>query len=407
MKRIQAIVIAGLLLLMLILPQLTLAAGPGMSTPVVQDITSTSATVYWTTNTSSDSRVNYGTIKPKDGTWKFVSDSTKVTTHIIVLTGLTSSTTCYFEIQSKDDDGTSIDNNSGAYYQFTTGPPQYSITLEPACGVCGDLIDVKTCNQVIEVTALVAAAGTYHICWDSRTAASVKGTFTVTAAASYTLTFPMPEAKKGIHTVYLTADINYNYAERAKATFEVLPSAKMDHDEGPVGTEVTINGYGFGASQNIRVSFLGEEKTDKADTVGSWEVIYTIPDAPAGGYTFNIEAKEGTVWVGWVRKYFTVTPEITVTPSSGTVGQTVKVEGTGFASEEEDIEVTFDGEVRKENICADEDGSWDAIITIPPRHSGSYPIDASGTFTRARDVSDVEFVVGAGILVEPSLAYVG
>ena len=60
-KRIGAPITAGLLLLILMLPQLALAAGPEMSTPVVLDITTTSATVYWTTNTSSDSRVNYGT----------------------------------------------------------------------------------------------------------------------------------------------------------------------------------------------------------------------------------------------------------------------------------------------------------------------------------------------------------
>jgi len=406
-KRIQATIIAGLLLLMLILPQLSLAAGPGISNVSVTSITDTTATITWTTNTTSDSRVNYDTTTPLS---KHKDDSAEVTHHYITLEDLEPGTKYYFAVESN---GERSPANPSEYYSFTTSAPAtYSITLENACGVCGELIEPGVCGEVIEVKAVVAEAGTYHICWDSRKADNVKGTFTVTTAASYTLAFPMPEAKKGIHTVYLT---DSTYAEKAKAEFEVLPSAKMDTEEGPVGTEVTINGYGFGASQNIQVSFEGTViKTDKADTVGSWEVIYTIPDTPGGDYIFDIEAKEGTVWVGWVSKHFTVTPEITVTDAnpdddiySGTVGQAIEISGTGFASEEEDIEVTFDGEVRKENIYADEDGSWDAIITIPPRHSGSYAIDASGTFTKARDVNDVEFVVGAGILVEPSLAYVG
>jgi hypothetical protein len=75
-KRIQATLIAGLLLLILILPQLALAAGPEISDVVVQDITATTATIYWTTNTSSDSQVNYGTNRPKDGTWTSVDDLT-------------------------------------------------------------------------------------------------------------------------------------------------------------------------------------------------------------------------------------------------------------------------------------------------------------------------------------------
>jgi len=392
-KRIQATIIAGLLLLMLILPQLALAA-PEILNVVVLDHTATTATIFWTTNTTSDSEVRYGTTTPPS---QSESDSSMVTTHIIDLTGLTPGTTYYFEVESTDVSGTSIDNNGGAYYSFTTEAiTAYSITLDPVSGVCGDLI---------EVTAAVAAAGTYYVCWDSLTAAGIKETFTATMAGSRTLMFYAPEAKEGIHKVYLATD---TYAQKAEANFEVFPSVKIDPDEGPVGTEVTVNGYGFTASQDIRVSFQDTEKTGKADdTKGSWTVTLTIPPTPAGGYTFEVEAKEGTVWVNRGSKHFTVTPKITANPSSGTVGQTIEVSGTGFASEEEDIEVTFDGEVVKKNIDADEDGSWSAFIAVPPLQSGRYIIDASGMLTRARDVPDVEFTVGAGVSVEPSLAYVG
>jgi len=408
-KRIQASVVAGLLLLVLITPQLALANGPGISTVSVTDITSTGAEISWTTNTTSDSRVNYGTSKPPSS---HKEDSTLVTHHNIILTGLTPNTTYYFEVESTDGSGTSTDNNGGAYYSFKTlTVTSYSITLEPVCGVCGDLIDVELCNEVIEATATVAASGTYRICWDSRTAANVVGTFTATGAGSHTLAFYMPEAKKGSHTVYLTDNA---YAEKAKAEFEVFPSVKIDSEEGPVGTEVTLNGYGFSNGQDIRVTLYqgevkkGEEKTPEANTVGSWEVAYAIPHTPAGGYTFDVEAKEGTVWVGWVSKYFRVTPKITA-PSSGKVGQTIEVKGTGFASEEEDIEVTFDGEVVKPSTYpnVDENGSWSAVIAVPPLQSGSYVIDASGALTRARDVPDVEFTVSPGISVEPGSAYVG
>ena len=402
-KRIQATIIAGLLLLMLIAPQPALAAGPAISYISVPNITSNSATITWTTNITSDSRVNYGTSTALGQT---VYDSSTETTHLIILTGLDPGTKYYFEVESTDGSGTTTDNNGGAYYSFTTlTVSDYSITLDHACGVCGDLIDVGLCGEVIGVTATVATGGTYHICWDSRSAEDVVGTFTTSGAASRTLTFYMPEAKKGIHTVYLTDNA---YAEKAKAEFEVQPSVKIDTNEGPVGTEVTLNGYGFGASQDIRVSFLDEEETEDADAKGSWEASVTIPPTPAGGYNFRIEAKEGTVWVSWVSKYFKVTPKITA-PGSGKVGQTIEVKGTGFASEEEDIEVTFDGEVLKPSTYpnVDENGSWSAVIAVPPLQSGSYVIDASGALTRARDVPDVDFTVSPGISVEPGSAYVG
>ena len=410
-RRIQAPIIAGLLLLMLILPQSALAAGPEILNVSVTDITETTAEISWTTNTTSDSRVNYGTTTGLGQTKPGASEGTA---HNIILTGLTQGTKYYFEVESTDTSGPNTDDNEGEYYSFTTlAPATYTITLAPVCGVCGELIEAGLCDEIIEVTATVAAAGTYHICWDSRAAGSVVGTFTVSGAGIRTLTFFMPEAKKGSHNVYLVDNTYADPATNTFATFTVNPSVKIDLEEGPVGTEVTLNGYGFNNGQDIRVTLFqgevkkGEEKTAEANTVGSWEVFYTIPDTPAGGYIFKVEGKEGTVWVNWVSKYFKVIPEITVTPDSGTVGQKINIEGTGFASEEEDIEVTFDGEARKENITADEDGSWSASITVPIRTCGRYDIAASGETTRARNVDPVKFTVIAGISVTPALAYVG
>jgi hypothetical protein len=396
---------------MLILPQSALAAGPEILNVSVTDITETTAEISWTTNITSDSRVNYGTTTGLGQTKPGASEGTA---HNIILTGLTQGTKYYFEVESTDTSGTNTDDNEGEYYSFTTlAPATYTITLAPVCGVCGELIEAGLCDEIIEVTATVAAAGTYHICWDSRAAGSVVGTFTVSGAGIRTLTFFMPEAKKGSHNVYLVDNTYADPATNTFATFTVNPSVKIDLEEGPVGTEVTLNGYGFAASQDIRVTLFqgevkkGEEKTATANTVGSWEVFYTIPDTPAGGYIFKVEGKEGTVWVNWVSKYFKVIPEITVTPDSGKVGQKINIEGTGFASEEEDIEVTFDGEARKENITADEDGSWSASITVPIRTCGRYDIAASGETTRARNVDPVKFTVIAGISVTPALAYVG
>jgi hypothetical protein len=280
--------------------------------------------------------------------------------------------------------------------QSALADPGGSISLFPDSGHCGD---------IIQATANVTAPGTYRICWNSRTPEYRVGTFTAYVAGNYTIAFYVPETAKGVYTVYLTGE---DYSELANAYFLVFPSVQIDPEEGPVGTAVTVSGYGFTASQDIRISFLDTVNTGKANTVGSWMANYTIPATPAGGYIFGIEFKEGAVWYDLVGKYFEVTPEITA-PSSGKVGDTIEIKGTGFQSKEKDIEVTFDGEVVEPNtpIVVGEDGSWEATIVVPPLQRGTYTVDASGRLTRARDVPDVDFVLGAGILVEPSLAYVG
>jgi hypothetical protein len=387
--------------LTLVLPQLAVAAGPEIYDVSVTDITGTAAEISWTTNTSSDSRVNYGTTIAL-GQTKY--DANEGTTHNIILDGLTPGTKYYFEVQSTDISGTATADNAGAFYSFTTiAPTVYSLTLEPVCGVCGDLVEVGICGEVIGATAYVAAAGTYHICWDSLT--NVKETFTATKAGVHEVTFFLPEAAKGIHTVYL---VDNTYAQKASATFEVLPFVRIDPEEGPVGTNVTLKGYGFTASQQIQVKFKGTViKTTAANTAGSWTVFCTVPATPAGGYTFDIEAKVGTNFWTWLSKYFKVTPKITVTPSSGTVRQTVAVNGTGFFKDESGIKVTFNGAVVKENIYATENGSWGTTIAVPAVRSGHYNIDASGTSTRPRNVPDFEFRVIPGIWVEPISAYIG
>jgi hypothetical protein len=417
-KRIWAPIIVGLLLLMLILPPLVLADGPVISGVAYTINEPTAANITWTTNNISDSRVKYGTTPTPGSVVNTAYNASYVTNHLIRLEGLTPDTTYYFEVESTNASGTSVDNNSGAYYSFTTTPPPvgyYSITLDPVCGVCGEIVEGELyCNEVIGVTAIVGTGGTYYICWDVRDAAHNVGTFTISGAGSYTLTFFLPEAVRGSHNVYLT---RYDYTDPAAAgntyaPFVVNPSVKIDHEKGVVGTSVTLNGYGFTPSQQLQVKFndtvIPTSTSLTPNLKGSWNFTYTIPDTPGGGYAFEVDANEAGLWVNWVSKSFKVMPSITVTPTLGTVGQTIAVNGKGFASNEKGIEVIFDGKVVSPYIPpANGNGTWNAVITVPPRTCGSYSIGASGTLTRARDVDPVEFTVVAGISVDPISAHVG
>ncbi len=62
--------------------------------------------------------VNYGTTTSL-GT--IVSDSLMVTSHSVILSGLSPGTAYYFEVKSTDTSGnTVVNNNAGLYYTFTT-----------------------------------------------------------------------------------------------------------------------------------------------------------------------------------------------------------------------------------------------------------------------------------------------
>lgn len=266
------------------------------------------------------------------------------------------------------------------------------------------------CGESIEGTATVDVAGTYHICWNARTSGNVKDTFTAAGAGNFSVDFIVPETAKGTYTLYLTAD---DYSEVAASNFTVEPFVEIDPEEGPVGTKVTFTGTGFAASQDVQVSFLGTAAAGQANTVGSWTLNYTVPATPASGYTFDVEYKDGTVWYDLLPgKNFEVTPEI-AGPGSGRVGQTIQVSGTGFGSEENNIKVIFrrqgttSDSVAKDGITADDKGSWQADVVVPSVQGGGYLIDASGPLTKAADVPEVSFTLGARVVVEPTSAQVG
>lgn len=76
------------------------------------------ATIVWTTDEPSDSVVTYDAFSPP-GT--VVSDSRRVTSHAVAVTGLTENTTYYFSVESTDEAGnTALDDNGGFFYTFTT-----------------------------------------------------------------------------------------------------------------------------------------------------------------------------------------------------------------------------------------------------------------------------------------------
>lgn len=101
-------------------------ATPDTTAPVISaigtsNLTTTGATITWTTNENSDSDVYFSTVNPvnKPSSTK-VSNATMVTSHSVNLTGLTPATTYYFIVESKDS---SNNESSGAQGTFTTVTP--------------------------------------------------------------------------------------------------------------------------------------------------------------------------------------------------------------------------------------------------------------------------------------------
>lgn len=98
---------------------LTITTAVDNTPPVISDVShvtdATSTTITWSTNELSDSLVKYGT---GSGNYtQIASNATNVTSHSILLTGLTTNTTYYYVVNSTDLSGNSAQSSE---YSFTT-----------------------------------------------------------------------------------------------------------------------------------------------------------------------------------------------------------------------------------------------------------------------------------------------
>ncbi|HPQ41575.1 MAG TPA: C25 family cysteine peptidase, partial [bacterium] len=92
--------------------------GPTITNVTVDLVTTDSATITWTTDEASDTRVMYGTGLPPSVEYY---DDGMDTEHVVVLEGLDDCTEYHFYVESTDSGGNvAVDDNGGMYYEFTT-----------------------------------------------------------------------------------------------------------------------------------------------------------------------------------------------------------------------------------------------------------------------------------------------
>jgi hypothetical protein len=168
-----------------------------------------------------------------------------------------------------------------------------------------------------------------------------------------------------------------------------------------VGIEVTISGLTAGQSYLIKWDGA-DHKTGTVLSGGN--AYFTVSESSAGSHTVDVESPTGTP----VQVFsFVVVPTITIDPSVGNVGTSVEVEGTGFASAEGSIKVTYGDTNVKTGITADDNGSWSTTFAVPSSIKGSHIVDASGSTTEADAVTDKTFTVSPKITIDLTSGGVG
>ncbi len=214
------------------------------------------------------------------------------------------------------------------------------------------------------------------------------------------------DVRGGDYYVYVTYSRHSDIV--AKDDFTVIGGdLELDPDEGPVGTEVEITGEGFADREDITVEYGGDEidiesGDDETDNNGEFTLTIIIPESAAGDYTITVSDESGSE----AEVEFTVEPEITIDPTSGSPGSEITVTGTGFDSGSK-ITIEFDrDEVRTTplTVSTDSDGSFDADFFLPVIDSGTYEVEAED---EDGNKAQEDFTLAAGVDLSKTTGNVG
>jgi hypothetical protein len=288
--------------------------------------------------------------------------------------------------------------------------------LSPSSGVPGDDLTVYgsnfTAGEYVDVYFDVNGDGTFADDeWMNDGVVDAEGYFHVT--------FQVPESYKGVHGVEARGATSQYKGE---ANFTVKPGLTVDPEDGPVGTNITVKGQGFGENEGgIELRYYAGSDFDavreniKADENGSWEETFPVPSSAQGNH--RIDAQGESSKASAVRDTtFRVTPAISILDQAGSPiddpfgspGQNITMTGTGFVAGDRYIEILFEGEEAETGIIrADDNGYWQGDFQVPQMPIDTYILTAKGELTQEEDITPLSFEIRPGLVLSPSAGHVG
>lgn len=154
----------------------------------------------------------------------------------------------------------------------------------------------------------------------------------------------------------------------------ITPVISISPTSGPVGTAVTVTGKGFTPPTSATATLAGALVVTAPFPIpvasdGTLSATFTVPATASTG---NVTVTDGVAVSS--SKMFTVTPRLTLLPTSGMPGSTVTAIGTQFTATGITVEILFAGALLSptvEVIDTNSDGTVTASFTVPATTPGS------------------------------------
>jgi hypothetical protein len=328
---------------------------------------------------------------------------------LITGTGFTGNNTITFTLGSSTL-GTVASNSTGSFNYTMTVPSvtagsyvvkavdTYANNATSTFTVAAALI-VNPASSVNGGTVAVTGSGfvpnaAVNILIDNSSATSVNADSNGNIAIA---AFSFPPLTGGSHIIK-AIDSSSN---TATATLKITPAITLTPNSGQSGTTVQVRGNGFIASSAVTLSVDGTRLTTSpsvfgADSSGNIIVSFAIPSLSGGTHT--ITANDGT---SSATAAFSVTSNVSTGQSTGKVGSTGTVSGTGFGARAT-VAVKFDS-VTLSSAVADANGNVTINFSVPAAASGIHTI----VITDGTRSNNFTYTVQPAVTINPASGNVG
>lgn len=254
-------------------------------------------------------------------------------------------------------------SNNSATFKFSL---TQAVTVSPESGPSGATVQV--------VGKGFSAGKTISIKLDSAAVATNPSPLVVNAAGDFTTTFTIPVITGGAHSVDVS-DGTFILSSTLNVTYR----ANLSVVRGNVGAVVTVTGTSFASSAAILVTYDGDSIADgNADKNGVFSITFNIPSSSGGNHSVIVTDHTRSM----VFNYF-VTAKVVINPTSGFVGTSISLIGSGFTANKT-ITIDYDiVKIREGNaLKSDGSGGFAIVFNVPASVGGNRSIVVSdGTST--------------------------
>lgn len=192
---------------------------------------------------------------------------------------------------------------------------------------------------------------------------------------SWKSSFIIPASAFGPHSVSAYGSVT-PAGSAPGITFLTSPIITASPTTGPPGTVVTVTGSGFGNNEKgITITYDGKPAASgiPASALGSWSSTLTIPASTVGPHAISATSPVTQASnIGGTS--FEVIPSVTLSATSGYVGQTIQINGLGYAANSP-LSLTYDDEqIPAQGITTDGTGSFSRSFVLPKSKAGNHVV---------------------------------